>query len=181
MSEFLSEYFETTRIVPLVVSDLTPVGEAVMEHYRRQEYAVSGSRLASGGWHISIQKGDWFRMLLGLKTALNIRIEPFGANTRVSAGIGIFELQVVPTVITLFVFTPVILGQIWGIVQQQKLDEEAVRFVEDRLALHHQQADFYEDLDAPTYPAAPVPPRPMPDADARSAAERELGDPPPFG
>ena len=177
MSEFLSEYFETTRIVPLAVPDLTPVGEAVMDHFRRQEYAVSGSRLAGGGWHISVQKGDWFRMLLGLKTALNIRIEPFGANTRVSAGIGIFDLQVVPTVITLFVFTPVILGQIWGIVQQQKLDEEAVGFIENQLA-------YYGNPTAPPVTsdfAAPRPADPPAPDPARTNAERELGDFPTFG
>ena len=172
MDDFLSAYFTTTRIVPIIAADLTPVGEDVMEHFRQQEYRVSGTRLAGGGWHISVSKGQWFRTLLGLKTALNIRIEPFGDFTRVSAGIGIFELQALPTVITLFVFTPVILGQIWGIVQQQKLDDETVRFIEDRLA-------FYDGSCAPTPSVGFTSPRPQepgaPDP-ARTAAERELGD-----
>jgi hypothetical protein len=164
MNEFLSQYFETARTVPLVAPDLTPVGEDVLHHFRSQEFEVSGSRLGGGGWHISIHKGDWFKAILGLKTALNIRIEPAAEGTRISAGIGIFELQALPTVITLFVFTPVVFGQIWGILQQQKLDDEAVRYVEDRLA-HRAGTTPPGDGSAPRRD------------DARAAAERELGDP----
>ena len=158
MNDFLSEYFSTTRLIPLRVADLTPVAQDVAAYFRAQEYTVGSSRLAEG-WHISIHKGDGFKALLGLKTALNIRIEPRPEGTFVSAGIGIFDTQVLPTMITVFVFAPVVLGQIWGIVQQNQLDEEAVRYVEDRLA-------FYSGQTPQTT-----------DADARRAAEAELGDP----
>lgn len=159
MADFLDEYFSTRRMIPIVVDDLGPVGEDLMQYFRIQEYTVSGVRLPSGGWYISMHKGDWFRAVLGLKTALNITIDRVAGGTFVKAGIGIFELQVLPTIITVFVFAPVILAQIWGIIQQEKLDEEAVRYVEDRLG-------FY----AGTYGASAT------DAEyaARSAAEAEL-------
>ncbi|MDX1935029.1 MAG: hypothetical protein SFU56_20715 [Capsulimonadales bacterium] len=136
MADFLDEYFRTTRTVPVTPEDLGPIGEDVLQHFRLQNYVVSGSRLASGGWYISIHRGDWFRAILGLKTALNITIDRTPGGTLVSAGVGIFELQALPTIITIFVFAPVVLGQIWGIIRQNELDEEAVRFVEDRLAYY---------------------------------------------
>lgn len=160
MAEMFDNYFSTTHIVPIVPSDLGPVGEDVMRHFAMEGYTVSGTRLSSGGWYISMYKGDWFRAILGLKTALNITIDPQPTGTLVQARIGIFELQTLPTVITIFVFAPVILGQIWGIVQQQELDEKAVRFVEDRIS-------FYAGSRVTT---------PAPDT-ARAAAEAELGTP----
>jgi len=162
MNDLFSEYFSTTKTVPLTVADLGPVGDELKNHFGAKGFEVSGTRLAGGGWHISLQNGDWFKALLGLKTALNVTIEPVPGGTRIVAGVGIFELQALPTIVTLFVFTPVVLGQIWGILQQQKLDEEAVRFVEDRLA-------FYNDISPEMY-APPL------NAD-RSAAEQELGRP----
>ena len=157
MNDFLSEYFSTTRLVPLRVADLDPVAQDVLQHFQVQGYTVSSSRLAPSGWYVSIHKGEWFRMMLGMKTALNIRIEPRPDGTFVSASIGIFDLQILPTIVAVFVFAPVVLGQIWGIIQQNQLDEEAVRVVEDRLAFYGGQTPYYDD--------------------ARRMAESELGDP----
>lgn len=162
MNELFSEYFETRRFVPLTVIDLTPVGEDVMDYFLVKEFEVTGTRIAGDGWHISVRRGDWFRAILGLKTALNIRIEPQPGGTLITAGIGIFDLQIIPTVVTIFVFAPVIFTQIWGVLQQNKLDEEAVQFVEDRLV-------YYGGTAAPEHTAEYA-------ADpARMAAEEELG------
>lgn len=157
MAELFDDYFSTTHDVPLVLNDLGPVGEDVMRHFGLEGYNVSGTRLASGGWHISMHKGDWFKAILGLKTALNLTIERVSGGTRVKASVGIFELQALPTIITIFVFAPVVLGQIWGIVQQNQLDEEAVRYVEDRLS-------YYGGVTSPSNDTA------------RAAAEAELSD-----
>ena len=128
--------FVSSRTFPIVVSDLTPVGEEVMDHFRQQAYEVAGSRKAEGGWHISISKGGTFKSIVGLKTALNIDISPAPGGTYVSAGVGIFEMQAIPTVITILVFWPIVFAQIWGLVQQEELDDEALRVVENSLVLH---------------------------------------------
>lgn len=151
--------FETTRIVPVTLSDLSPVVQDVMAHFRQQEYEVSSFQKAGGGWRVDITKGGIFQTIIGTKTALNIDIDPVVDGTRISASVGLFELQGVPTVITLFVFTPVIIGQIIGLVQQEKLDNEAVDVAEQslrRLEMVHT-------------------PPPSPPAEAQ-AAERELKD-----
>jgi hypothetical protein len=68
-----------------------------------------------------------------LRTALNIRIEPVANGTRVEAGVGIFGQQAIPTAITLLVFWPVIIAQVWNMAQEAKLDEEALRVAEESL------------------------------------------------
>lgn len=83
------------------------------------------------GFQVSIRKGGLFKAALGLKTALNVTIVPVNSNTiTVKAGIGLFEQQVVPTAIMLFVFWPVIVTQIWGLVQQSHLDDRVMEIAE---------------------------------------------------
>ena len=48
-----------------------------------------------------------------------------------NAGIGIFGQQVIPTLVMIFVAWPVLLTQIWGLVQQSKLDDKALAIAED--------------------------------------------------
>src|ERR687897_28723 len=73
---------------------------------------------------------------VGMKTALNIRIEPVANGTTVEAGVGIFGQQAIPTAITLLVFWPVIIAQVWNMAQEAKLDEEALRVAEESLKAH---------------------------------------------
>ena len=120
----------------MTVPDLTPIANDVMEHFRLQGYEVAGERTANRGWHISIAKGTVFAAVLGMKTALNIELETTSTATLAKAGIGIFGRQVVPVLIARFVAWPVWLTQIWGLVQQAKLDDEALDAVERSLYAH---------------------------------------------
>ena len=51
----------------------------------------------------------------------------------VSAKVGMFGQQVIPTMITLFVAWPVILTQIGGMVEQSKLDEKVIGILEEEI------------------------------------------------
>ena len=73
---------------------------------------------------VSIRKGGTFKAIIGMKTALNIKIEPVANGTTVDAGVGTFGQQAVPTAITLLIFWPVIIAQVWNMAQEAKLDEE---------------------------------------------------------
>ena len=141
--------FSSSRTIPLALDDLTPVAEDVMEHFRVQGYDVTGERLPSRGWHISLAKGTVFAAVLGLKTALNIELQPTSNATVAKAGIGIFGRQVVPALIARFVAWPVWLTQIWGLVQQAQLDDEALDAVERSLRAHASRATV-----TPVSPAA---------------------------
>jgi hypothetical protein len=128
--------FNSTRFIPFTVDDLTPVASDVMEHFRVQGYEVTGERTPKRGWHVSITKGTIFHAVLGMKTALNIEMETTPTATMAKAGIGIFGRQVIPVLIARFVFWPVWLTQIWGLVQQSRLDDEALDAVERSLRAH---------------------------------------------
>src|SRR6266545_4499320 len=161
--------FSSSRVVPVTVADLTPVANDVMEHFRLQGYEVTGERTATRGWHISLAKGTVFAAVLGMKTALNVELETTSTATVAKAGIGIFGRQVVPVLIARFVAWPVWLTQVWGLVQQAKLDDEALDAAERSLYAHATRV-------------TPVPPGTAGAANAANAAAAEpatSGAPPP--
>lgn len=128
--------FESSRTIPLVAPDLEPIAQDVMGHFRQAGFEVQGEQTLARGWLISVHKGGTFKAVLGMKTALNIQIDRVGNCTVVKAGVGIFGRQALPTVIMYFFLWPVLLTQIWGLVQQAHLDDEALNQVEASLARH---------------------------------------------
>lgn len=47
------------------------------------------------------------------------------------ASVGIFGQQAIPTVISMFFFWPVLITQIWGMVEQSNLDDKALAIAEE--------------------------------------------------
>jgi zinc-ribbon domain len=128
--------FSSDKIVPIKVPDLGPVGNDVIQHFRQAGFETAGTRTLAGGWDISLTKGGLFKSVIGSKTALKIEIEPGTCSTEIKAGIGIFGLQAIPTAISAFLFWPIIVTQIAGMVQQANLDTEAITVAEDSLRTH---------------------------------------------
>ena len=128
--------FNSSKTVPYVVEDVAPVAQDVMDHFEQQDYEVTETNIPTGGVQVSIRKGGTFKAIIGMKTALNIKIEPVANGTTVDAGVGIFGQQAIPTAITLLVFWPVIIAQVWNMAQEAKLDEEALRVAEESLKAH---------------------------------------------
>jgi hypothetical protein len=128
--------FNSSKTVPYVVGDLAPVAQEVMDHFEQQDYEVTVTNIPTGGVQVSIRRGGTFKAIIGMKTALNIKIEPVANGTTVEAGVGIFGQQAIPTAITLLVFWPVLIAQVWNMAQESKLDEEALRVAEESLKAH---------------------------------------------
>ena len=128
--------FDSSHTVAYVVEDLSPVAQDVKRHFEQQDFEVTETPIRTGGVQVSIRKGGIFKAIIGLKTALNVRIEPVANGTRVEAGVGIFGQQAIPTAITLLVFWPVVIAQVWNMAQQAKLDEEALGVAEQSLKSH---------------------------------------------
>ena len=125
--------FNSTQTFPYEVEDLVPVAQDVMRHFEQQDFEVTETPLEAGGVQVSIRRGGTFKAIIGLKTALNVKIEPATDGTKVDAGVGIFGQQAIPTAITLLVFWPVIVAQVWNMAQEAKLDEEALDVAEKSL------------------------------------------------
>ena len=132
--------FNSSKTVPYVVGDLAPVAQEVMDHFEQQDYEVTVTPISMGGVQVSIRRGGTFKAIIGMKTALNIKIEPVANGTTVDAGVGIFGQQAIPTAITLLVFWPVLVAQVWNMAQEANLDEEALRVAEESLKAHSSKA-----------------------------------------
>lgn len=128
--------FETVKFVPVIAGEMSAVASDTIEHFRAKGFDVKEERAITGGYNISLSKGNLFKSVLGMKTALNIEIDPSANGTKIKAGIGIFGQQAIPSIITAFIAWPVLIAQIWGMVQQSKLDDECVRIIEESLYRH---------------------------------------------
>ena len=132
--------FNSSKTFPYVVEALAPVAQEVMDHFEQQDYEVTETNIPTGGVQVSIRRGGTFKAIIGLKTALNIKIEPVSNGTTVDAGVGIFGQQAIPTAITLLVFWPVLVAQVWNMAQEANLDDEALRVAEESLKSHSSEA-----------------------------------------
>ena len=132
--------FNSSKTFPYFVEDIAPVAQDVMDHFKAQDFEVTETNIPTGGVQVSIRKGGTFKAIIGMKTALNIKIVPVANGTTVDAGVGIFGQQAVPTAITLLVFWPVIIAQVWNMAKESDLDDEALDVAEESLKTHASKA-----------------------------------------
>ena len=132
--------FNSSKTVPYFVEDVAPVAQDVMRHFESQDFEVTETNIPTGGVQVSIRRGGIFKAIIGMKTALNIKIEPVANGTTVDAGVGIFGQQAIPTAITLLVFWPVLVAQVWNMAQESNLDDEALRVAEESLKANSSKA-----------------------------------------
>lgn len=127
--------FSTKRTLFCSTSLLPEMAGSLQEHFERDGYEVNVTELSTGGYDISITKGGVFKAVLGMKTALKITLTPLSDKSiAFEAGVGIFGQQAIPTIISMFFFWPVLLTQIWGLIQQSNLDDKAAEIVEKVIA-----------------------------------------------
>jgi ribosomal protein L40E len=126
--------FKSSKIIDGSLTLIPQAGRDVMNYFLAEGYDVTGDSLISGGYDISVSKGNMFKAVLGMNTALKILVRPQAGQIVIEAGVGIFGQQALPTVISMLFFWPILVTQIWGIVQQSKLDEKAIEIVEASVA-----------------------------------------------
>lgn len=118
--------FSKKTLLMAAPSQISQIAESIRWEFELDDYEVHVDSLLSGGYDISITKGNVFKAVLGMRTALKITLTPLNGSVLFTAGVGIFGQHVVPTVITMFFFWPVIMTQIWGLIQQSSLDDRAL-------------------------------------------------------
>lgn len=122
--------FKSETLIPISVPDLNPVAQELADHFKQRNYQVTCIQATDTEWQVDITRGGVFKTVVGLKSAMKVQLEARPRGTMVRAGVGIFGKQAVPTAITLVIAWPVILPQIWGLIREAGLDNEAVRVVE---------------------------------------------------
>ena len=125
--------FTTRKTLYGDAARIPQVAEKIRQAFVNEGYEVRIEEPASGE-KIFISKGGLFKAALGLRTALEITMRPDNAgNIAFKAGISVIKQQLIPTLITMFVFSPVVIAQVWGMIKQSKLDEKALSIAERAL------------------------------------------------
>ncbi len=120
-------FFASPTLIPAIARDIAA-------SFSNEGYQVQSDNLISGGCDISVTKGGMFKAVLGMKTALKINIHSTENAIQIDAGVGIFGQQAIPTAATLFIFWPILITQIWGMVEQSKLDDKAIAIAAETIA-----------------------------------------------
>ncbi len=115
-------------------SQINTIAEAIQNDFQQDGFEVNVDSLMSGGKDISITKGNLFKAVLGMRSALKVTLIPQTDGVLFDANVGIFGQQAVPTVISMFLFWPVLITQIWGLVEQSALDDRALALAEQVVA-----------------------------------------------
>ena len=138
--------FKTSKLLHGNPSLIPLISEKIAEEFKNDEYEVTIIDLTTGGKEVSITKGGIFKAIIGMKTALKIKLVPKDNRIQFDAGVGIFGLQAIPAAIALFVTWPVLLTQIWGLIQQSKLDDKALDIAEREIyndsSVNYQQEQY---------------------------------------
>lgn len=128
--------FNTKQTLYASPSLIPDIAERIKENFLRDGFEVSTDALSSGGYDISITKGGTFKAVLGMKTALKVTLLPLGGNINFEAGVGIWGQQAIPTIISMFFFWPVLLTQMWGMIEQSQLDDKALSIAQSVINEH---------------------------------------------
>ena len=129
--------FSTKKTLYGSTSLIPTIANRIQEEFQNEGYEVSMDALSSGGYDISITKGGVFKAVLGMKTALKVTLLPQDNNIHFEAGVGIWGQQAIPTVISMLFFWPVLITQIWGMVEQSKLDDKALEIAQDVICMNN--------------------------------------------
>lgn len=129
--------FSTKKTLYGSTSLIPTIANRIQEEFQNDGYEVSMDALSSGSYDISITKGGVFKAVLGMKTALKVTLLPQDNNIHFEAGVGIWGQQAIPTVISMLFFWPVLITQIWGMVEQSKLDDKALEIAQDVICINN--------------------------------------------
>lgn len=136
--------YNTQKLLQAHPSQIEKIAEAIRAEFTNDGFDVLVDDLMSGGKDISITKGNMFKAVLGMKSALKVVLTPQTNGVMFDAKVGIYGQQAIPTVISMFFFWPVLITQIWGLVEQSKLDDRALAVAESAIDASAAAAPLYQ-------------------------------------
>lgn len=145
--------FNTKTILNGNPSLIPAIADRICQTFSLDGYEINRENLMSGGVDISVTKGGMFKAIVGMKTALKITLVPQNNSISFEAGVGIFGQQALPTVISMLFFWPVLITQIWGLVQQSDLDDKALAAAQ--AVINENGGNTYSNYSTQTPPPVP--------------------------
>ena len=126
--------YSKKKLLAAPASQIPQIAEAIRKDFEMDDFEVNIDTLVSGGRDISVTKGNLFKAVLGMRSALKITLTPQSDGVFFDANVGIYGQQAIPTVISMLFFWPVLITQIWGLVEQSSLDDRALALAEQTIA-----------------------------------------------
>ena len=95
--------FNTKAVLNADPRLIPDIADRICNEFVADGYEVKREDLISGGIDISLTKGGAFKAVLGMKTALKVKLQPEAGAINFDAGVGIFGQQVIPTLVMWFI------------------------------------------------------------------------------
>ena len=121
--------FTSSRVFNVASNRIPDMAQTLEQELRKDGYETRRDVLLGGDVVVSVTKGGLFKAVVGMKTALKIELRADNGNVLAKTSVGIWGHQIVPTVIMLLWFWPVLITQIWGLVQQSRLDTRVMEIL----------------------------------------------------
>ena len=121
--------FTSTKVFRVSPNRIPDMARTLEIELRKDGYDTRNDMLLGGDVIVSVTKGGLFKSVIGMKTALKVELRAEDGNVFAKTSVGIWGQQIVPTVIMLLWFWPVLITQIWGLVQQSRLDTRVMEIL----------------------------------------------------
>ncbi len=121
--------FTSSRVFKVAPNRIPDMARTLEVELRKEGYDTRNDLLLGGDEIVSVTKGGLFKAVVGMKTALKVELRADNGNVLAKTSVGIWGHQIVPTVIMLLWFWPVLITQIWGLVQQSRLDTHVMEIL----------------------------------------------------
>lgn len=122
--------FKTNKLLYGNPDFINTIATAIESKFRADGYDVCVEDTYDNGKSIDISKGGIFKRVLGMRTALKVSLSPCDGNIWFKTDVGIFGNQVIPTILVASGMWLILLPQIWGLVHQARLDDQALEIAE---------------------------------------------------
>lgn len=122
--------FSKQKLLNATTAQIPDMAESIRQEFLQDNFEVKVDPLMNGGRDISISKGGAFKAVLGMRSALKVTLTPQINGVTFDAHVGLFGQQLIPSIISMFYFWPILITQIWGMVKQSKMDDRALAAAE---------------------------------------------------
>jgi len=133
--------FTSTKVFRISPDRIPDMARTLEIELRKDGYETRSDTLLGGDVIVSLTKGGLFKAIVGMKTALKVELRVGNGNVLAKTSVGIWGHQIVPTVIMLLWFWPVLITQIWGLVQQSRLDAHVMEILGKAAENEHEAID----------------------------------------
>lgn len=126
----MNSTLNTRQVLQGSPSLIPTIANRITQEFQKEGYEVDKVQLTTGGYDISVTKGNLFKAVLGMKTAMKLSLSPVGSAIYFDANVGVFGQQLLPTIISTMVFWPIIFVQVNSLIKQFELDDKALAIAE---------------------------------------------------